>query len=235
MFPTFSNSGIETPLLAERLAAVRAGVAEAVRDAGRGLDEITMIVVTKFHPSSLARDLATLGVRDLGENRHQEAQAKAAELSDLDLSWHFIGQLQSKKARQVRAYARAVHSLDRPSVIEALGSTDGSTIECFVQLNLTDDPRRGGVRDADLESITEVVLATSGLALLGVMAVAPVGEEPRAAFARVRAASDRIQRIAPGARSISAGMSGDYREAILEGATHLRIGSAITGNRPHPG
>ncbi|CAN5425482.1 YggS family pyridoxal phosphate-dependent enzyme [soil metagenome] len=231
MSPISSSS----PSLAERLAEVRAGVSAAAAEAGRGVHEITTIVVTKFHPASLVRELAALGVREVGENRHQEAQAKAAELADLDIGWNFIGQLQSKKARQVRAYAHSVHSLDRASVIEALGTTDGSSIECFVQLNLTDDPGRGGVHADELERTTELVLATPGLELLGVMAVAPVGEEPRPAFVRVREASERMRRLAPAARFISAGMSGDYREAILEGATHLRIGSAITGNRPTPG
>ena len=231
MFPISSSS----PSLAERLEEVRAGVVAAAAEAGRGVDDITMIVVTKFYPASLVRELYALGVREVGENRHQEAQAKAAELADLDVGWNFIGQLQSKKAKQVRAYAHSVHSLDRASVIQALGSSDGTTIECFVQLNLTDDPGRGGVQPAELERTTELVLATPGLELLGVMAVAPVGEEPRPAFVRVREASERMQRLAPGAHYISTGMSGDYREAILEGATHLRIGSAITGNRPTPG
>ncbi len=237
MATTISMSPISSssPSLAERLDEVRAGVAAAAAEAGRGVGDITMIVVTKFYPASLLRELYALGVREVGENRHQEAQAKAAELADLDLGWNFIGQLQSKKAKQVRAYAHSVHSLDRASVIEALGSSDGTTIECFVQLNLTDDPGRGGVQPADLERTTELVLATPGLELLGVMAVAPVGEEPRPAFVRVREASERMRRLAPGARYISTGMSGDYREAILEGATHLRIGSAITGNRPTAG
>ena len=235
MMTSMSPISSSNPSLAERLEEVRAGISAAAVEAGRGVEEITTIVVTKFHEVSLLRELYALGVREVGENRHQEAQAKAAELADLDLGWNFIGQLQSKKAKQVRTYVHSVHSLDRASVIEALGSSDGKTIECFVELNLTDDPGRGGVADADLERMTELVLATPGLELLGVMAVAPVGEEARPAFVRVREASARMQRLAPGARFISTGMSGDYREAILEGATHLRIGSAITGNRPTPG
>jgi pyridoxal phosphate enzyme (YggS family) len=220
--------------LRDRLGEVRAGIADAARDAGRDVAQISLIVVTKFHSAALVRELHALDVSDFGESRHQEAQAKAAELADLDLTWHFIGQLQSKKARQVRAYARVIHSLDRESVVDALASGE-SSVDCFVQLNLSDDPGRGGVQDAHLEALTERVLATSGLRLLGVMAVAPIDEEPRAAFARVRSASERVRRLAPDARYISAGMSGDYREAILEGATHLRIGSAITGNRPTAG
>ncbi len=233
-------SGVElsaTPL-AERLAVVRSRIADAAAEAGRDPAGITTIVVTKFHPLGLVRQLIDLGVTDFGENRHQEAQVKAVELAalhpDVPVWWHFIGQLQSKKARQVRAYASAIHSLDRDSVIDALASGD-VPIDSFVQLNLTDDPGRGGVSEADLERVAQRVLDTDGLRLLGVMAVAPVGEDPRAAFERVRAASIRVRSIAPEARFISAGMSGDYREAILEGATHLRIGSAITGIRPTGG
>ena len=224
--PTSSSSP-----LAERLAAVRDGIADAARAAGRAPEELTTIVVTKFHPASLVRDLAALGVRDVGENRHQEAQEKAAELADLDLRWHFVGQLQSKKARQVRRYASAIHSVDRLSLVDALRSEDGD-IDAFVQLNLTDDAGRGGVADRDLEPLVEHILDTPGLRLVGVMAVAPLDEEPARAFERVRAASDRVRSLAPQATSISAGMSQDYREAIAAGATHLRIGTAITGNRP---
>ena len=224
--PTSSSSP-----LAERLAAVRDGVADAARAAGRAPTELTTIVVTKFHPASLVRELASLGVRDVGENRHQEAQEKSAELADLDLRWHFIGQLQGKKARQARRYASVIHSIDRLSLVDALRS-DEDEVDTFVQLNLTDDPARGGVADDDLEPLVEHVLDTPGLRLLGVMAVAPLDEEPARAFARVRAASERVRTLAPEAAAISAGMSEDYREAIAAGATHLRIGTAITGNRP---
>lgn len=228
--PISSSNG-----LAERLAAVREGVADAARAAGRSPDELTTIVVTKFHPVSLVRELAELGVRDVGENRHQEAQQKAAELADLPLAWHFVGQLQGKKARQVRRYASAIHSVDRVSLVDALANREGDTegdVEVFVQLNLTDDPARGGVADRDLEGLVEHVLGAPGLRLRGVMAVAPLDEEPASAFARVRAASDRVRTLAPEATAISAGMSQDYREAIAAGATHLRIGTAITGKRP---
>ncbi|MBO1738657.1 YggS family pyridoxal phosphate-dependent enzyme [Leifsonia sp. TF02-11] len=224
--PTSSSSP-----LAERLEAVRGGIADAARAAGRRPGELTTIVVTKFHPASLVRELAALGVEDVGENRHQEAQVKSAELADLGLRWHFVGQLQSKKARQVRRYAQVIHSLDRASLVDALASDEG-VVDGFVQLNLTDDPARGGVSDRDLEGLVERVLETPGLRLLGVMAVAPLDEEPASAFERVRRASERVRALAPDATAISAGMSQDYREAIAAGATHLRIGTAITGNRP---
>ncbi|GGR36427.1 YggS family pyridoxal phosphate-dependent enzyme [Agromyces mediolanus] len=220
--------------LAERLAAVRTGISDAATAAGRSPEELTTIVVTKFHPASLVRELFELGVRDVGENRHQEAQAKAAELAEPELRWHFVGQLQSKKARQVRAYASVIHSIDRTALVDVLRSEETS-VDCFVQLNLTDDPGRGGVAPAELEPLVEHVLATPGLRLLGLMAVAPLDEPARPAFARVRELSERVQRLAPEAGALSMGMSHDYADAIAEGATHLRIGTAITGNRPDRG
>jgi pyridoxal phosphate enzyme (YggS family) len=219
--------------LAERLARVDAAIADAARAAGRDPSGLTRIVVTKFHPAQLVAELAGLGVRDVGENRHQEAAAKAAELEGLDLNWHFVGQLQSNKAKAVRRYAHAVHSLDRASLADALAGA--TPLDVFLEVNLTGDPARGGADPALLEPLGERVLSTPGLVLRGVMAVAPLGEQPRAAFERVREASMALQRLAPDATAISAGMSGDFREAILEGATHLRIGTAITGKRPTPG
>jgi pyridoxal phosphate enzyme (YggS family) len=220
------------PTLAERLRTVTDQIADAAREAARDPASITTIVVTKFHPAALVRELAALGVRDFGENRHQEAQPKAAQLADLGVTWHFIGQLQSKKARQVAEYADVVHSVDREALVDALA---GSPLDVFLQVNLTDDPARGGVTPERLEALAERVLATDTLRLRGIMAVAPIGAEPRAAFAMVRGLSDRLLRIAPTASSLSMGMSGDFREAILEGATHLRIATAITGNRPDHG
>jgi len=131
--------------LSERLADVRGRIDEAARAAHRSSDELTLIVVTKFHPASLVRELAQLGVTDVGENRHQEAQAKAAELADLPLRWHFIGQLQTKKARQAARYAHAIHSIDRIRLVDALEGIEHD-LDGFVQVNLTDDPGRGGAR-----------------------------------------------------------------------------------------
>jgi hypothetical protein len=223
----------ETPSsdLATRLAAVRAGVDDAVRTADRDPAEVTTIVVTKFHPVSMIKELHALGVRDFGENRHQEAQSKAAELADLDLAWHFVGQVQGKKARQVRAYADVIHSVDRESLVTALGSEE-SSIDCFIQVNLTEDAARGGVDPQYLPDLVDTVLAAPGIRLLGLMAVAPLGADPRRAFAGVRELSEQIRTQAPAAAALSMGMSQDYAAAVLEGATHLRIGTAITGNRP---
>lgn len=220
-----------TSELAERHARVEAEIVEACVAAGRARSEVTLIVVTKFHPASLIRDLAALGVRDVGENRHQDAAPKAAQLDDLALTWHFVGQLQSNKARAVAQYARVIHSVDRDSLVTALARVE-RPLDVFLEVNLTDDPGRGGVEPSGLVALAERVLEHPSLTLRGVMAVAPVDDEPRAVFARVRGLSEHLRTVAPHAVDISAGMSGDFAEAIAEGATHLRVGAAITGNRP---
>lgn len=232
-----TDTALDYQGLGERLAAVQSGIADACGAAGRDPADVSLIVVTKFHPAALVSALAELGVQDVGENRHQEAQAKAAELAALDLRWHFIGQLQTKKARQAAQYAAAIHSIDRERLVDALATAEvAQPIDAFVQVNLTDDPGRGGADPADIERIAERVLATDTLRLRGLMAVAPLPEEEaaEAAFARLRGYADELLRLAPEATALSAGMTHDYREAIAAGATHLRIGSAITGKRPDP-
>ena len=247
MSDTSELSGEARQGLADRLARVRQSVADAARSAGRNPAEITTIVVTKFQPVALVRALVDLGVRDVGENRAQEAAAKASSVGETHsngLRWHFIGQLQTNKAKQVRTFASAVHSVDRPALVGALSRAGGSAerasdrasagndLDCFIELALTDEPGRGGVAPDRLLDLAERILAEPGLRLRGVMAVAPLNEGARRAFARVREASDRLRSLAPDATAISAGMSGDYADAIAEGATHLRIGTAITGKRP---
>lgn len=217
--------------LAERYARVESAISDACRDASRARSDVTLIVVTKFHPASLVRDLVALGVRHVGENRHQDAALKAAALDDLPLTWHFVGQLQSNKARAVSEYSRVIHSVDRESLVTALARVE-RPLDVFLEVNLTDDVGRGGVEPSGLLALADRVLEHPLLTLRGVMAVAPVDAEPRAAFARVRELSERVQTIAPHATAISAGMSGDFADAIAEGATHLRIGAAITGKRP---
>jgi pyridoxal phosphate enzyme (YggS family) len=220
-----------SPELAERHERVEADIVQACQSAGRARSEVTLIVVTKFHPASLIRDLAVLGVRDVGENRHQDAAPKAAQLDDLALTWHLVGQLQSNKARAVAEYARVIHSVDRDSLVTALARVE-RPLDVFLEVNLTDDPGRGGVEPSGLLTLAERVIEHPSLTLRGVMAVAPVEDEPRAVFTRVRELSEHLRTVAPQATDISAGMSGDFAEAIAEGATHLRIGAAITGKRP---
>jgi pyridoxal phosphate enzyme (YggS family) len=190
-----------------------------------------MIVVTKFHPPSLVRELHALGVRHVGENRHQDAAPKAQEVHDLDLVWHFVGQLQSNKARAVAAYCDVIHSVDRESLVDALAKYEGS-VDVFLEVNLTRVPGRGGVEPAGLTKLAESTLAAGNLRLRGLMAVAPQDESPAEAFDRVLTYRDDLLKVAPEAKELSLGMSGDFPEAIARGATHLRIGTAITGKRP---
>ena len=217
--------------LAARYHEVRARIEAACRQVGRSVDDITLVVVTKFHLASLIRDLVELGVHHVGESRHQEAVAKHQELSDLPLTWHFVGQLQSNKARAVADYCQVIHSIDRASVVQKLGTID-HTVEGFIEVNLTGDPGRGGVEPEQLGELVDTVLETPQIALRGLMAVAPQDVDPAEAFDRVLALQDVVTSRVPEATDLSLGMTGDFEEAIHAGATHLRIGSAITGNRP---
>lgn len=230
--------------LASRLAEVDARIADAAHSAGRDPSELTRIVVTKFHPAQLVTDLAALGVRDVGENRQQELTAKRDALRQAQgpglpgLRWHFIGQVQTKKARAVRAASDVVHSVDRDRLADALHAADpdGDAMDIFVQVNLTEDPDRGGAAPGEVERLAEhVALACPSLRVRGVMAVAPLTDAPAAAFERLAASAAAVRRVVPDATWMSAGMSGDFAEAIAAGATHLRIGTAITGPRPEHG
>ncbi|GAA4353973.1 YggS family pyridoxal phosphate-dependent enzyme [Microbacterium rhizosphaerae] len=225
--------------LAARLAAVDARIVDAARAAGRDPSELTRIVVTKFHPAQLVASLYDLGVRDVGENRQQELSAKSVEVGPREgLTWHFIGQAQTNKARAVRAAASVVHSVDRARLADALDAAaddDSPMLDVLLQINLTDDPTRGGVAPGGIEALAEHVTGCRTLRLRGVMAVAPLDEPPAPAFERLAAYSERVRAVLPDASWISAGMTGDFVEAIACGATHLRIGSAITGPRPTRG
>jgi len=224
--------------LALRLAEIDERIAQAARSAGREPADLTRIVVTKFHPASLVEQLFALGVRDVGENRQQELSGKVAETALDGLRWHFIGQAQTNKARAVRAAASVVHTVDRARLADSLdraGEPGDDPLDVLVQVNLTDDPARGGAEPAALEELAEHVSGCASLRLRGIMAVAPLDEEPAPAFARLHGYAERLRAVAPEARWISAGMTGDFVEAIAAGATHLRIGSAITGPRPERG
>jgi pyridoxal phosphate enzyme (YggS family) len=224
----------DTRALAERVDAIAERVEASAVSAGRSTDEITTVVVTKFQPIELLEDLYSLGLRDFGESRHQEAREKAGLLPS-DVRWHFVGQLQSKKARAVREYANVVHSVDRSALVDGLSAerdASADPLDVFAQINLTDDPARGGVHPDGLDDLVASIVDSPGLRLLGVMAVPPLEENPARSYARLRTLSDRVRGLVPTANAISAGMSGDFEEAIAEGATHLRIGTAITGARP---
>ncbi len=221
--------------LAANLAVVRERIATACAGVGRRPESVTLVVVTKFFPASDVRLLADLGVEHVGENRHQEAEAKAAECADLSLTWHFIGTLQSNKAAAVARYSDVVESVDRAKVLRGLerGADErGHPLDCLVQVSLDDAPGRAGAAVADVLPLAEQVLATPGLALRGVMAVAPLGRPPLPAFERLAGVAADVRSLDPAATWLSAGMSGDLEQAIQCGATHVRIGSAVLGPRP---
>ena len=222
--------------LARRLAEVEQRIREACAAAGRRREEVTLIAVTKTYPASDVRLLAELGVTDIGENRDQEASAKARDCADLPLTWHFIGQLQTNKVKSVVSYATMVHSVDRLRLVRALGVAAvraGREIDCLVQVALEKDPDpgRGGVLPEGVPEIAEAVAGTDGLRLAGVMAVAPLGEDPAPAFARLAEVARAVREEHPGAGVISAGMSADLHQAIANGATHVRVGTALLGRR----
>jgi pyridoxal phosphate enzyme (YggS family) len=220
--------------LAARLNAVQGRIAAACESSGREPKDITLIAVTKTFPASDVRLLSELGVRDFGENRDVEAAPKAAQCADLDLVWHFIGQLQTNKAASVARYASFVHSVDRRRLIRALGSgarQAGRVIECLIEVSLDGDPARGGAPATEVPGLAADLVAEDGLGLAGVMAVAPLGLPPEAAFSGLRDSAMAVRAIEPAATVISAGMSGDLEAAIKAGATHVRIGTALLGDR----
>lgn len=223
--------------LAERYRSVLQTIEQAAHSVGRPKEDIQLVVVSKNHPASLVADLVQLGQRAFGENRDQEASKKAQELrnSGLDIQWHFVGQLQSNKVKSVLEYASVIHSIDRPSLVSELSkqlSKQNKQIDGFIELNLTDDPARGGVAPQELLTLAEQVLSVEQINLLGVMAVAGLGKDPAQEFERAVILSRQLQTLAPEATKLSMGMSEDYEEAIRLGATHIRVGSAITGPRP---
>jgi pyridoxal phosphate enzyme (YggS family) len=228
-------------VLAANLDVVRRRIAAACAEAGRPEDDVSLVVVTKFFPASDVRLLADLGVTDVGENRHQEAQEKAAECADLGLRWHFIGGLQSNKAAAVAAYADVVESVDRAKLVAPLsrgahsrGHPGSREVDVLLQVSL-DPPgadNRSGADPGDLADLAGRVAEAGMLRLRGLMAVAPLGEDPDDAFARLAGVREAFVRDHPDATTLSAGMSGDLEAAVRHGATHVRVGSAVLGERP---
>ncbi|WP_345268340.1 YggS family pyridoxal phosphate-dependent enzyme [Nocardioides nanhaiensis] len=223
--------------VAQGLARVRARIHEAAAVSGRLPEDVRLVVVTKFFPASDVRILASLGVTEVAENRHQEAQAKAEECADLGLAWHFVGGLQSNKAAAVARYSAAVHSLDRAKLVGPLDRGAGERGEpldvlCQVSLDPPGADHRSGVEPDRLAALAERVAQADALRLRGLMAVAPLDEDPAAAFDRLAALREAFLRDHPGAGWLSAGMSGDLEQAVAVGATHVRVGSAVLGSRP---
>jgi pyridoxal phosphate enzyme (YggS family) len=223
--------------LAERYRSVLSNIEQSAAASGRSGADVQLVVVSKNHPASLVSELFALGQKSFGENRDQEASRKAIELraQGFDLDWHFVGQLQTNKVKSVLGYASTIHSIDRPSLVDELAKQLeklDKRIDGFIELNLTEDPGRGGVEEEQLLSLAEKILAVERISLLGVMAVAGLNKDPRSEFERAIKLSQKLRSVAPDASKLSLGMSEDYQVAISMGATHIRVGSAITGPRP---
>lgn len=225
--------------IAAGLSAVRARIDAACRAAGRDPQGVRLVVVTKTFPASDVRILAGLGCTDVGENRDQEAKAKRAELGATGdaVRWHMIGQLQRNKARSVAGWADVVESVDRLELAEALSraaEAAGRRLDALVQvsLDLPPAPARGGAAPGDVPALARAITALPGLRLAGVMAVAPHPGDPGEAFARLAEVAEGMRGLVDGPLVVSAGMSGDLEQAIAHGATQVRIGGAVLGNRP---
>ena len=222
------------------LEIIQARIESACTVAGRDISEITLIAVTKTYPAGDVDLLKQLGIENVGENRDQEASAKKLEVKS-EFKWHFIGQLQSNKAKSVVNYADLIHSVDRWSLakeIQKSAQGKDKVQQVLIQVDLDQsgpDPTRGGIWPAELRELAQLINQASHLELKGLMSVAPLGEKPELAFARLKEIRVDFLKENPGAQILSAGMSDDLESAILHGATHLRIGSALLGERPKIG
>jgi PLP dependent protein len=229
------------PGLEENLRAVRERIDAAARAAGRDPASVALVAVSKTWPADDVRALHALGQRDFGENRAQELVEKAAELADVPVCWHFIGQLQRNKAAAVARLGAVVHSVDRTSlaqVLDRVGQDVGRTVDVLVQVDLGGaaggSGPRGGADPATVPQLADAVADCPGLRLRGLMAVAPLGADPAAAFGRLAGLAARVRADHPGAVELSAGMSGDLEAAVAAGATVVRVGTALFGARPLP-
>jgi pyridoxal phosphate enzyme (YggS family) len=225
--------------LEANLRAVRARIDAAARAAGRDPSSVALLAVSKTWPAEDVRDLAALGQRDFGENRAQELVAKAAGLADLPLRWHFVGQLQRNKAAAVARVGAVVHSVDRQSlvaVLDRLGQDRGRPVDVLLQVDLGGEPggpaARGGAEPDAVPALADLAAAAAGLRLRGLMAVAPRSADPAPAFERLGALAARVRADHPEAVELSAGMSGDLEAAVAAGATVVRVGTALFGDRP---
>ncbi len=223
--------------LAARVARVTSRIVSAAETVGRNPTDIALVVVTKTWPVSDILLLHELGIRDFAENKHQEAESKVAEVIGLDLRWHFVGQIQSNKATRIARYADMVHSVDSVRVTERLNlgaHRHERSIDCLVQVSLDDEtarPRRGGTNWTELEDVAGAIDGAERLRLAGIMGVSPTGGDASGAYHRLLEASRMVTAVTASATVVSAGMSADFEDAVRAGATHVRVGSAILGQR----
>ena len=220
--------------LATNLQNVRARIAAAATSSHRTVEEVTLIAVTKTYPSSDVEILYDLGIRNFAENRDSEGRLKSRVVP---ATWHFQGQIQSNKIASIASWANVIHSLDDPRHLKTLSRSvpDSKVMSVFIQVCLDPQPGRGGTSPQGLSPLAELVMEEPSFVLEGLMAVAPLGENPESAFARLAQIHSDFSQQFPSARSLSAGMSGDFEVAIRYGATHIRVGSSILGSRAHVG
>lgn len=225
--------------LRQALGVLEERIVSACLAARRQRREVTLIAVTKTFPASDVTRLRALGVTDVGENRAAEVDAKVDECREAgvtNLRWHFLGQLQTNKAGVVARSCDVVHSIDRLRLVTALDrAADAASrrLRCLVQVDLGEESSgRGGAAPSAVRALADAVATSPHLELAGVMAVAPLGSEPGDAFARLADVAAQVQAQHPRANVISAGMSGDLEQAVIHGATHLRVGRALLGSRP---
>jgi pyridoxal phosphate enzyme (YggS family) len=214
--------------ITSNLKAVRDEISKAVMSAGRSLDEITLIAVTKTFPASDVEILRDLGVTHFGENRDAEAAPKAAAVAG---TWHFQGQIQSNKLKSITSWANVIHSLDEIRHFEVIEKNAPHPLDIFCQVSLDGSEGRGGVSEQKLYELAQAIEKSAVHRLQGLMAVAPLGVDPTVAFSKLSAIHKAFMADFPKADKLSAGMSGDFKEAIAYGATHIRIGSSILGSR----
>ncbi|MGH2355259.1 MAG: YggS family pyridoxal phosphate-dependent enzyme [Chloroflexota bacterium] len=227
--------------VASRLAAVQERIAAAARRAGRDPAGVTLVAVSKTFPPERIREAIDAGVTDLGENRVQEAEEKVPALPDT-VRWHLVGHLQSNKINKALELFSLIHSVDRVELGEAIGrraERRGTAAQVLLQVNLTEKESQFGFADADFTDVARRLAAVPGLALDGLMCIAPEVESPeetRPCFRRLAALFDELKASMAQAghpwRHLSMGMTGDYDVAVEEGATLVRVGRAIFGDRP---
>ena len=221
-----------TSEITANLNDVKAKIASAALKAGRDADEITLIVVTKTFPVSDLEILYSLGVREFGENRDQEAVEKVAKLPS-NINWNFQGGIQSNKLKSISTWAGCIHSVDKLKYAQIISEQNtGKPKEIFIQVSLDQPPEsRGGVDPKRLIDLASEITKLPGISLKGLMAVAPLDLPEEQAFLKLKEIQADFVAAFKDAKYLSAGMSGDYEMAISHGATHLRIGSSILGNR----
>ena len=223
-------------MIADNLAAVRARIEAAAARAGRAAEDVTLVAVTKEVDAARAREAVALGVGDLGENRVQELQSKQSALAGSWVRWHMIGTLQRNKVPQVVGHVALIHSVDSPRLADAIGkraAAEGLEQDVLLEVNAGGEPTKHGAALDDAIDVARGLLDVDGLRLRGLMTIAPAADAraAREVFRTLRELGDRLQERAPDALELSMGMSEDFEIAIEEGATIVRIGSAIFGAR----